>query len=127
MIEADAGCQAVAQITLMDHPGRIARPGDLALPAQGVAVERSRDVAFDGGFDARHICVNAKTTWPRAGMVLLPHMRKIDVTDLVSVIERHEKSPVPNRNVAWQATSFNETNRRTDTPVDLIGINRSGS
>ena len=127
MIEADAGGKAIAEISLMNDPIRVARPGDLPLTTERVAAQRGGYIALNGRFQAGHIRVNAKAARACAGMIFLPHMREIDIPDLIAVVEGDEQSPVPNRNIAWHATSFTQTKKRTYCPVHLIGLNRPDS
>src|SRR5262249_49129282 len=88
-VEAHAGRQRVAEVALANLPALIIRPGKL--PARRIA---------------RQLGVNAKAARPRAGMVLLAHVREVNVADLILVVEGDEQFAVPDRNVTGHRGSL---------------------
>jgi hypothetical protein len=76
MVEGDAGGEGVTKVALTDLPARIAGPEQLAALRAG------------------DITVDAEVAWPGAAVVFLPDMRKVDVANLVLMIERDQKRPV---------------------------------
>jgi hypothetical protein len=81
VVEADAAGQRVAQVALADRPPFVAGP----IKARAVL---TGDVGVD-----------AEAAGAGAGVVLLADVRKVDVADLVLVIERHQQPSVPDGNV----------------------------
>src|SRR6185503_4934272 len=93
VVEANAGRQRVAQISLANRPARVAAPEQLRLVL------------------ARQVGVDAKAAGPRPRVVLLPDMREVDVADLVMVIEGNQQLAVADRDVTWHETSLSSRSR----------------
>src|SRR5262249_48043552 len=88
VIEAHAGGERVAKIALANDPAGVGGPEQVAAAAM------------------RNVGEDAKTTRPGAGVVFLPDMGEVDVSDLVLVVERDEQSPVADRNITRHAYSL---------------------
>src|SRR5438270_6572384 len=82
MVEAHAGRERVAQVALTDGPTGVVRPGELA-------------AAWLTG----HVRVNAETARPCPRMVLLPHVREVNVANLILMVERYQQLAVADREV----------------------------
>src|SRR5207253_1412547 len=65
----------------------------------------------------RDIRIHAEPAGTGPGVVLLAHMRKVHVANLVTLVERHQHSPISNRNIPWHpARPAKQPIPRRDSP-----------
>src|SRR5438067_169303 len=98
-VEADTRCERVAEVALADLPGGfVARPEQPAAPAA-----------------ARYVGIDPEAARAAAGVVLLPDVGEVQVSDLVVPVEGHQQPAVHarrRRTTARPATA-------ASTPADI--------